>query len=506
MEDSGSQRIRRVVIVGGGTAGWMAALHLNRTARAQGASVTLIESAALGAIGVGEATIPSLVQFLRALKLDERAFMRRCSATIKLGVRFDGWVEDGVTHWHPFGVCGARVDNLDLFHFWLKHRSEVDAKSRYADFSLQVALANREKAAWPFDGASAVWRNGAYAYHLDAAAMAGYFRELATREGVQHLFGDIRAVERAENGDIAALDIGGDRRIAGDLFVDATGFAGLMIEQALGDPWIDWSDQMLCDHAVAMPLPRGEAFPPYTRSSAAPAGWIWRIPLSSRTGVGYVFSSAFVPTDEAIATLIARADLRRARTADPRLIRFRVGRRTHFWLRNCVSVGLSCGFVEPLESTGIHMIQKAVAWLADFWPDRGFNPALAKAFNARMGDLMNEARDFILLHYLVNRRDEPFWRAARAAPLPDTLRETLALYDETGRIQSPRLSLFPETSYYFILEGAGRLPRRLIPEAAAARPDEIGRMLGDVRAENHRFLERMPSHADYLARLHQVAL
>jgi tryptophan halogenase len=263
---------------------------------------------------------------------------------------------------------------------------------------------------------------------------------------------------------------------------------------------------MLCDRAVAMPLPRGDRFAPYTLSTAMPAGWMWRIPLSSRTGNGYVFSSAHCSTDEAIEALQARSGLKRARSADPRVIHIRVGRRTNFWVRNCVSIGLSSGFVEPLESTGIHLIQKAVATLAEFLPDREFNPALAKTFNARMAGLMDEVRDFIVLHYILTRRNESFWRDSRAVQLPDTLRDLLEVYDETGRIQSTRLQLFVETNYFFILEGAGRAPRRVIPEVDAAPSGETRQMLERVRIENRRFLERMPSHVDYLAQLHRTAL
>lgn len=497
--------LRQIVIVGGGTSGWMAAIQLNRIARPLGCAVTLVESAGIGTIGVGEATIPTLVHFIRTLRLDEQEFMRRCSATFKYGIRFDDWVEKSHTYWHPFGICGSRIDNLDLFHFWMK-RKQAGGKFQYADHSLHVGLCEQDKAAWAWDATSAVWKQGSYAYHLDAAALADYLKEISTREGVQHVFGDVRHVALDESGAIASLDIGVGRNLEGDLFVDATGFSGLLIEKTMGDPWIDWSNQMLCDKAVAMPTPRSENFPPYTLSTALTAGWSWRIPLSSRTGNGYVFSSAHCSTDEAIATLLERVDLKRARAADPRVINIRVGRRTNFWVRNCVSIGLSGGFVEPLESTGIHLIQKAVRLLGEYLPDRDFNPALAKTFNSRMADVMDEVRDFILLHYVVTRRTEPFWRDSRAVPLPDSLRDLLDLYDETGRIQSARQQLFHDANYFFILAGAGRLPRRLIPEAESARQPEVWQMLEGVRAENGRFVERMPSHAAYLSKLHRIEI
>jgi tryptophan halogenase len=504
--DPGSRRIERLVIVGGGTAGWMAAIYLNRHLRRLNCQVVLVESPTIGSVGVGEATIPSLVHFIRLLGLDEKAFMRRCAATFKLAIKFEGWTGDGLAYWHSFGVCGAQINGLDLFHYWLKRRLQAGSKLTYSDYSVQSGLAEQDKSPWPYRGSSTIADAGGYAYHLDAAALADYLREIATGEGVQHLFGHVRDVALDDRGDIASLDIGGERTIAGDLFIDATGFSGLLIEKTLGDPWIDWSRYMLCDRAVAMPLPRGDRFPPYTLSKAMPAGWMWRIPLGSRIGNGYVYSSAHASADAAIAALIGQSGLRKERAADPRLIKIRVGRRTNFWLRNCVSVGLSSGFVEPLESTGIHMIQKAVMLLLAYWPDRDFSDALRAAYNRQMADLLDEVRDFIVLHYVLAQRGEPFWREARNAPLPDSLREKLALYDETGRIETAKRQLFPETSYFFILTGNGRYPRRPIVEADAANPGEVWQLLDRIRAENRDFVARAASHKTYLDELHRTPM
>jgi tryptophan 7-halogenase len=501
-----SGRIERVVIVGGGTAGWMAALYLNRYMRRMNGKVVVVEPPTLGTTGVGEATIPSLVNFVRLLNLDERELMRRGSATYKLGIKFEGWTGDGTSYWHPFGICGARVNGLDLFHFWLKSRFEAGSKLAYSDYSVQALLGEGEKSPRPYGGSSPISEAGSYAYHLDASALGAYLREIATREGVQHLFGTVQNVSCDDRGDIVTLDIGGNREVAGDLFLDVTGSRGRLIEEALGDPWIDWSKFMPCDSVVAMPLPRGERFPPYTLSKAMPAGWTWKIPLSSRTGNGYVFSSAHLSSDAAVAALIGQSGLRRARGADPRLVTFRVGRRTNFWLRNCVSVGLASGFVEPLESTGIHLIQQAIMLLVDYMPDRQFNDALRRAYNAKMAAIYDEVRDFIVLHYILSQRDEPFWRDARNLPIPDTLRESLAVYDETGRIDSPRLQLFPETSYFFVLSGNGRLPRRPIVEADLAPAGEIRHMLDRIREESRGYAARMPAHAAYLAQLHRMPL
>jgi tryptophan 7-halogenase len=393
-----------------------------------------------------------------------------------------------------------------LFHFWLKRRFEAGSKLAYSDYSVQALLCDAEKSPWPYGGSSRIAEAGSYAFHLDASALGDYLREIATGEGVEHLFGTVQDVVLDERGYIASLDVGGGRTIAGELFVDASGFGGRLIEKALGDPWIDCSTFMLCDRAVAMPLPRGERFPPYTLAKAMTAGWMWKIPLSSRTGSGYVFSSAHLAPDAAIAALVAQSGLHRARGADPRLLTIRVGRRTNFWLRNCVSVGLASGFVEPLESTGIHLIQRAVMLLVEYLPDRTFNEALRRTYNARMAALYDEVRDFIVLHYILARRDEPFWQDARNVPLPDTLRESLSLYEENGRIDLPRLQLFLEISYFFILSGNGRLPRRLVAQAEAARAGEIWHILDRIRQDNRDFAARMPAHAAYLAELHRKPL
>jgi tryptophan 7-halogenase len=498
--------LSNILIVGGGTAGWMAAVMLNRVMRRQGTTVTLVESADIGTIGVGEATIPSLVRFVRHLGVEEADFMRRCSATYKLGILFSDWIRKDHRYWHMFGPCGGRINGLDLFHFWMKMRQEGRDSAEYSSYSLQTILSEAEKGPRPIEGDSRVIEAGTYAYHLDAAGFATYLREIATSEGVIHIYGNVREVQRAADGSIAAIDIGGERQFVADFYVDCTGFAGVLVEKALEDRWIDWSNVLLCDPAVVLPLPRSEAIAPYTRSTALEAGWMWQIPLSTRTGNGYVHSSAHIEPEAAAEALIKRTDLRRARAADPRFLRMRVGRRTRFWLHNCVAVGLSSGFIEPLESTGIHLIQRAIELLIDHLPDMELADPPRRAYNRAMAGLYDEVRDFVLLHYYLTRRDEPFWRDSRAVPLPDSLSEALALYKETGKLEPIDTTVFADTNYFFILAGGDLLPRRTLPRAALAPSGETRQVLDRIREQNMVFARAMPSHRELIDSINRPRL
>lgn len=499
--------IRRILIVGGGTAGWMAAAYLNRFLRRAGCSITLVESADIGTIGVGEATVPALVRFVRSLRFDEDEFMRACYASYKLGIRFFDWVRDGHSYWHPFGLCGGTIDGLDLFHYWLRSVRAGRDEGPYSSYSLQALLGEADKAPRPFQGASTIMETGAYAYHLDAAAFADFLEKTAVGEGVDHLFDDVSNVVLDAHGRIERVETTSGRSLTADLYVDCTGFRGRLIEQALGDPWIDWSHLLLCDRAAALPLPRDPRMHPYTRSTALSAGWLWQIPLSHRVGCGYVYSSAHLPDDAAARELLARASPGKAPAATPRFLKMRVGRRGHFWVKNCVAVGLASGFVEPLESTGILFIQRSVELLLEHFPDGAFNDALVAAYNRRMEALYERVRDFILLHYLLTRReDTPFWRDCRTVAVPDSLRAVMELYDENGTIEAETMAAFPETSYHHIFSGGERLPRR--PLTRAELPDfaKVCAILEQIKAQNREWAETLPAHGELMERLHRPPL
>lgn len=501
-----SGAIRNVLIVGGGVAGWMTAAILRRSTRHLGTRIALVEQPNIDTFGVGEATLPSLVQFVRAMGFDEAAFLRAVSGTYKLGIRFTDWVEPGREYWHPFGPCGGLINGLDLFHFWSQRRGFDRVAPAYADYSLQASLAQQERAPGPFSGASPVLETGAYAYHVDASRLAAFLRDEATRDGVEAIFGEVQSVTRRGDGGIASVELVGDRTIAADLYVDCTGFSGSLIETSLEDPWIDWSNWLPCDRSVVMPLPRTSRFAPYTHSTALDAGWMWQIPLSSRAGNGYVYSSAHTTEDEAAATLIDHADLKRARAADPRLVQHRVGRRQTFWLHNCVAIGAAAGFVEPLESTTLHLIQRGAEALVELFPDLRFDSSLPRAYNATMAAQFAEVRDFVLLHYHVSRREGAFWQDARAVTLPGSLQEMLALYDEIGAIAGEGRRVFRDPSYYFVLAGADRLPRRPAFRADIGNAAEIDAILAQIRHGNRVFVDQMPTHRDLLAKLHELPL
>lgn len=505
--------IKNILIVGGGTAGWVAATFLNRYLDPALCRITLVESETIGTIGVGEATVPPLVAFLRAMGIDEAAFMRATSATYKLGIKFIDW-QHGGQHgghhgvdeaWHPFGYVGApQIGGLPLFHHWLRERQAGREASPYVSYSLQALLGDMHRGPHPLEGdpraRSAIIQQGAYAYHLDARAFAGFLRDVATGRGVRHLIDDVCDVGLDARGFISRVDTAASGALHADLFIDCSGFAARLIEGSLGDRFIDWGDQLLCDSAAVLPLPHDDDFHPYTRSTALKAGWCWRIPLRHRAGNGYVYSSRFLSKEQAAEELKAHLG---APDAAPMHLAMKVGRRENFWVRNCVAIGLSAGFLEPLESTGIYLAQKSVELLLDCFPDTGFDPVLIRQYNRKVAREYDESRDFIVLHYLLGRRDDTgFWRAARAVTPSNALAETLELYDRTGLVEWQRNSLFVDTSFHSLATGFGRLPQT--PHAMAAQMDgeRAWQAMQQIKTANLQLAQALPDHGELIRRLH----
>ena len=456
-------RLKHVVIVGGGTAGWMAAAALiDRFGANRHTRITLIESPEIGTIGVGEATVPHIREFLKHLKINEVDFVKRTSATFKLAIGFEGWAGEGSQFFHPFSEHGVPLLGTSFQHYWVKLRKQGQAKEidRYV---LSSQLARAGKFAVPKSGAGKGFLFFNYALHFDATLVARYLKSWSMTAGVKHIEGRVlRARLHSESGHVEALELDGDREVAGDLFVDCSGFQGLLIEQALSTGYEDWTHWLPCDRAVAMPCESRTPPTSYTRSIASRAGWQWRIPLQHRVGNGYVFCSRHLSEDEAAATL--RAGVEGPALAEPRVLPFRTGVRRKIWNRNVFCLGLASGFLEPLESTSIYLVQRGIQYLLGSFPQAVPNPALQENVNRRNRAHWDHIRDFIVLHYKLNKREgEPFWDECRHMAIPGSLTESIELFRETGRFTKDSTEFFRASSWLAMFAGFGILPRYYSP-------------------------------------------
>ncbi len=487
--------IRKVVIAGGGTAGWMTAAWFARILKADVPEIVLVESDDIGTVGVGEATTPYIHVYNRHIGLDEDDFLRFTRGTFKLGIEFVDWGQRGQRYFHGFGRHGRDFGSLPFHAVWLRHALENGADP-LDDYSLS-ALAARDGRFMRPAGRNSPLAELAYAYHFDASLYAQYLRTLSEREGVVRVEGRIADVVLRDDGYIDALQMADGRRIDGDLFIDCTGFRARLLGEALGVGFVDWTHWLPCDRAWAVPTRREGAPAPYTRSTALGAGWQWRIPLQHRDGNGHVFSSAF--TDETQALQDLQANLAGQALAEPRLIRFTTGRRARFWEKNCVAVGLSAGFLEPLESTSIMLIQNAIARLQYLFPDKAFDPADRAAYNAAMTREYEDVRDFLILHYKTGIRDDTtFWRYCTQMDIPETLAERIALFESRGRIPEERGEQFRTPSWLAVMWGQGLRPHAPDPLALSIDKTEMRRWLGDLREVIGRCRDAMPAHEDFI--------
>ena len=499
-----SDRIQNIVIVGGGSAGWMAASLLHHGLGKFGGRITVIESADIGTVGVGEATTPDMVKFVKRLELEPGDFMRRCQATHKLAIRFMNWMGKGDEFWHPFGPVGGHIDGWDLFHFWYRAVCEGATQSNYWSHSVHQRLAELGKGPCNATDESHIIKHGSYAYHLDVTAFAAMLKGIALGKGVVHFFDEVSDVVLDSSGAIESLQTKAGRQLTADLYLDCTGFRGTLIEKAMGDGWIDWSDLLLCNRALVASIPQQESISPYTTSTALSAGWFWEIPLSHRLSAGYVYSDQFLDEEQATKEFVGFAVSKGIGNLRPRSIQFRVGRRKNFWYKNCVAVGLASGFIEPLESTGLALVARGVDLIMQFLPDCHMNPMLVAEYNRELGLLYEETRDFIVLHYLVNRRvDTEFWKASREVAVPDSLSKALELYDETGLLDRFRKNIFGEPSYYCICSGGDRLPRHTLPVTRYVEMEKILQVLSQIKSQNEQWVHDLPSHGELSAQIHR---
>ncbi|MGN6376419.1 MAG: tryptophan halogenase family protein [Sphingomonas sp.] len=473
--------LRSIVIVGGGTAGWMAAALLSHRLKRQGIAITVVESSAIGTVGVGEATTPAIRDYFQAAGLDEAAVMKASSATFKLGIRFDDWTGPGSSFFHPFGLYGVAQRGVAFHDYWLKlraagHPHPIDDYC----FATQLALSDRFL---PPHRPAPDYAFFDYAVHFDASLFARHLREVATARGVRHVDARVREVIRdGETGLIAAIDTDAAGTVAADLFIDCTGFRSLLLGQAMAEPYIDWTDLLPCDRAVAMPCAPSGPLTPYTRAVAMPAGWRWRIPLQHRVGNGYVYSSRHLSDDEAVATLSAA--LEGEALGEPNLIRFVTGHRRRFWSGNCVALGLSAGFLEPLESTSITLIFSGIERLLQLLPDRSFDPALADDYNRITTLEYERVRDFLLLHYWGARRPEPLWTDVKALDLPDKLAHKVRMFTHRARMVRYEWDAFQDPSWLSMFAGLDLLPDgRWDPLADDFSVDELTDAFARIRGQ-----------------------
>ncbi|MET0307358.1 MAG: tryptophan halogenase family protein [Sphingomonas sp.] len=490
-------RVRSVVILGGGTAGWMTATALARSF-GPALDITLLESEEIGTVGVGEATIPTIHWFNELIGLDEAEFLRETKASFKLGIEFVDWVRPGHRYFHPFGEYGVRFPGVAFHQRWKKAQAEgLDLP--LSAFSLATELAAQGRFAKPTGDARSILSTLGYAYHFDASLYARHLRGIAEKGGVTRIEGRLQDVERdPETGLVTALTTQRGERLAGDLFLDCSGFRALLIDGVLGSAFEDWSHWLPCDRAVAVPCARVAGTTPFTRSTARPAGWQWRIPLQHRTGNGHVFSSRFMSEDEATATLMANLD--GEALAEPRALRFLAGTRRRAWIGNVVAIGLSSGFLEPLESTSIHLIQSGIAKLLTLFPTRDMDPALADRYNGLLGADMDNIKDFLILHYHANPgRTDPFWVERREMVLPETLVAREEQYRRSGRLMLGGEELFREASWLAVLNGQDIVAQDYNPLADVLDPAANLAQVRQVAEVIQRAAPTLPMHDAALA-------
>ncbi|SMQ63485.1 tryptophan halogenase [Altererythrobacter xiamenensis] len=495
--DDRGDRLRKIVIVGGGSAGWMAAAALSSVTSTP---IVLVESDEIGTVGVGEATIPQIRTFNRALAIDEREFVRATNATFKLGIRFLGWNGEGSDYIHAFGQVGQPTAVMPFHQLWLRGRA-LGFAGAFGEYALNDVAARAGKMAMPGRGMPAQGANMPWAYHFDASLYAQFLRKRAEAKGVKRIEGKIVGVTcDHEEPAIESVTLASGQVIEGDFFLDCTGFRGLLISQLEGSDFCDWSHWLPCDSAQAAPCRSDGEISPFTSSTAHSAGWQWRIPLQHRVGNGVVYCSAHMSDDEARAHLLANIDS--APDAEPRQIRFTTGTRRNHWIGNCMAVGLSAGFLEPLESTSIHLIQYSIARLMAMLPRRGTDPAIAASFNHEVSRQWLRVRDFLILHYWANGRvGEPFWDACRTMELPETLVPKIEQFKATGHFIREEEELFTEVGWSQVFLGHGIIPESWHPLADEMPEAELRQFLDRMGAGYREMVSRMPTQAEFIGAL-----
>lgn len=495
-----TSRIKRVVIVGGGTAGWMAATALSRYFDDGERSITLIESDAIGTVGVGEATIPPIRNFNAMLGIDENEFLRETRGTFKLGIEFVNWGQKGECYFHPFGEYGQDLHGIAFHQLYIRElaRSGAGAAGGIAEYSMSSVAAAMGKFGRPSGQAKSPISQIAYAFHFDASLYAAFLRRRAESQGTVRREGKITQVNRnPETGDVVSVALEDGTLVEGDLFLDCSGFRGLLIEDALNTGYEDWSQWLPMDRAIAVPTANTGGPNPYTRATAHSAGWQWRIPLQHRTGNGHVFCSAHMEEDEARRILLHH--LEGSPVAEPRTLQFKTGMRKKAWSHNVVSIGLSSGFIEPLESTSIHLIQNGISRLFALFPDHPINPIERDEYNRGMREVYEDVRDFVILHYKATQRDDSeFWRYVRDMDVPDTLAKKIDLWRSRGRVFRENAELFTTPSWVAVMLGQNIMPESHEAIADTLDPVKVAEAMAQMRNAYRSTAQQLPTQEEFL--------
>tara|TARA_R110000744_G_scaffold61798_5_gene127487 strand:+ start:60175 stop:61656 length:1482 start_codon:yes stop_codon:yes gene_type:complete len=486
-----NEKVQNVVIAGGGTAGWMAAASLSKLL-GKSLNITLVESDEIGTVGVGEATIPPIRTLHKLLNIDEQAFMRATNSTFKLGIEFNHWGQRDDSYIHSFGITGKECWAGEFHHFWLRGK-EQGINAPFGDYCYELQASKQGKFAFSVNAPMN------FAYHLDATLYAKFLRDFCA-DAVTRIEGKIQSVSKdPHNGFITALTLASGQQIEGDFFIDCTGFKGMLIEEALHTGYEDWSHWLPCDSAIAVQTQAIADPLPYTRSTAHDFGWQWRIPLQNRVGNGMVFCSRYVSDEQAEETLLANLD--GAPINAPRVIKFKTGRRRKGWNKNCVALGLASGFVEPLESTSIHLIMTGIVRLMRLFPFDGVRQSAIDEYNEKLTSELHSIRDFIILHYKVTQRDDtPFWRHCHSMDVPESLSHKIRLFKDTGRVFLDDGDIFRVDSWTQVMLGQGLEPKQYHRIVNEMSDDELQRFLAGMRSAIEQRVNSLPSHQQFIRR------
>jgi len=491
-----TEQIKNIVIVGGGSAGWMTAAMLAHQLESN-ISIALVESDSIGTVGVGEATIPPIKSFNRILGIDENDFIKKCNGSIKLGISFENWPRKNHQYFHPFGRFAVDFDYMPFPYFWQKYQASGNTTPLH-EYASAWQLAKHNKFSLPAKDPKSLFSGYDYAYHFDAGLYANYLADYAKKRGVIRQEGKITQVNcHADNGFINTVTLESGQQISGDLFIDCSGANALLIEKALGVNFIDWSDNLLCDRAIAVQTSHQKSISPYTRSIAEQAGWQWRIPLQTRMGNGSVYSSQFVDDQTAMDELLSKVE--GELLTDPKMIKFKVGRRESFWHKNCVAIGLSAGFLEPLESTSLHLVQRAIMRLVYLFPSKQCEAVNQKLYNQQTVEEYEHIRDFIVLHYHATERDDSeFWRYCQHMALPTALTEQLALFTTHGHLILNSKDLFKQDNWLAVLTGQNILPKAVAPIMSFKQRLDLPRTMKSILQTLESNVKQLPKHQQYL--------